>query len=174
MPIVIWYFLKQAYMESTLRNFKRTFRLDQEKIKPEVETSNTLYISVLTGSTLLHRILMNSAGGGFQKKNEMAPSLSSRKGLRASAVMTDMQWICMVISPGESLSLTKSYLEFQVCTLLNFCSNFLVELWKVIKGMVKVYLAFSCPVLHPRNAALCVAGCRKHGRNTLGWLRMNT
>lgn len=113
-------------MKNTLRNFKRIFRLDQEKIKPEVETFNTLYISVLTGSTLLHRILMNSAGGGFQKNNEMAPSLSERKGLRAFAIMTDMQWICTAISPGENLPLAKGYLEFQVCTLLNFCSNFLV------------------------------------------------
>jgi len=59
---MIWYFLKQAYMKKTLSNFKRIFKLDQEKIKPEVETSNTLYSSLLTGSTLLHRILMNSAG----------------------------------------------------------------------------------------------------------------
>lgn len=59
---MIWYFLKQAYVKNTLSNFKRIFRLDQEKIKPEVETSNTLYTSLLTGSTLLHRILMNSAG----------------------------------------------------------------------------------------------------------------
>lgn len=63
-------------MKNTLRNFKRIFRLDQEKIKTEVETSNTLYISVLTGNTLLHKIVMNSAGGDFQKKNGMAPSLS--------------------------------------------------------------------------------------------------
>lgn len=62
MPTVICYFLKQAYMKNILRNFKRIFRLDQEKIKTEVETSNTLYISALTGSTLLHRMLMNSAG----------------------------------------------------------------------------------------------------------------
>lgn len=62
MPIVMWYFLKQAYMKNILSDFKRVFGLDQEKIKPEVETSNTLYSSLLTGSTLLHRILMNSAG----------------------------------------------------------------------------------------------------------------
>lgn len=68
--MVIWYFLKQAYMKNTLNDFKRICRLDQEKIKPEVETSNTLYSSLFTGNTLLHRILMNFAGWSFQKKKK--------------------------------------------------------------------------------------------------------
>lgn len=71
MPIAIWYFLKQAYMKNTLSDFKRICRLDQEKIKPEVETSNRLYSSLVTGNTLLHRILMNFAGWSFKKKTQL-------------------------------------------------------------------------------------------------------
>lgn len=79
----------------------------------------------------------------------MAPSVCWRKGLRVLSVMVVAQLMGTVISAGKFLFLGRGFLKFQVCTPASFCSNFLVQLQKVIKGMVKVYLVFSCPVLHP-------------------------
>lgn len=152
---MIWYIRKQAYTRNTLSNFKRIFRLDQEKIKPEVKTRNPLYSSLLTGSTLWRRILMNSAGWGFQKEKNMAPSVSRRKGLGAFAVTVDKAVDVYGPASREGSASGKGFVKFQVCSLSNFYRTFLVSLWEVMKRMVKVCPVLGCPVPRPRRQKYC-------------------